>query len=140
MSEANKALVRRYVEEVGTQFKLDVIDEIFAPNFVNHLPTRNGDLVGTEKVRQFVIDRFEDVPDRQVTIEDMIAEGDRVVVRVTIRGTRKGDWNGIPADGKSTEMGEIMIFRIADGLLAERWNIADSWSLITQLGGKVVPA
>ena len=75
-----------------------------------------------------------------MTVEDMVAEGDRVVVRVTIRGTRKGDWSGIPADGKSTEMGEIMIFRIADGKLAERWNIADLWGVMKQLGGKAVPS
>ena len=140
MSEANKALVRRYVEEVGTQFKLDVVDEIFAPDFVNHIPIPGGDQVGSEKVKEFITGLFSGTPNRQVTLEDMIAEGDRVVARVTIRGTRKGDWNGIPADGKSTEMAEMMIFRIADGKLAARWNIADLWGVIGQLGGKVVPA
>ena len=141
MSEENKALVRRYTEEVGSQAKLDVIDEIFAPDFVNHFPAWiGGDQVGPEKVKEFNRGMQERSSGRNVTIEDIIAEGDRVVARVTIRSTRKGDFQGIPADGVDSEMSEIMIFRIANGKLAERWFIADWWSEMKALGAEPVLA
>ena len=139
MSEANKTLVKRYLEEVGSQGKLEVVDEIFASDFVNHLPAyAGGDAVGSDKVKTFVSGMRKNAPDRKLTLEDMIAEGDRVVARVTIRGTRIGDWHGIPADGKAYEMSEIMIFRVAEGRLAERWLIADWWGEMKKLGAEPV--
>lgn len=141
MSEANKNLVRRYLDEVGSQGKLEVVDEISASDFVNHFPAfAGGDAVGSDKVKTFVSVMRETAPDRHLTIEDLIAEGDKVVARVTIRGTRIGDWQGIPADGKAYEMSEFMIFRVANGKLAERWLIADWWGEMINLGAvPVIP-
>ena len=141
MSEANKNLVRRYAEEVATQGKLDVVDEIFAPDFVNHFPTwRGGDSVGSDKLKEFVSGVRGRSLQTNVTIEDMVAEGDRVVARITLRGIGKGDWQGIPADGKPYEMQEIWIFRVARGRLAERWFIADLWSRMKALAAEPVVA
>ena len=139
MSEANKNLVRRYLDEVGSQGKLDVVDEIYAPDFVNHFPAYGGgDVVGSDKVKTFVAGMRKNAPDRKLTLEDLIAEGDKVVARVTIRGTRTGDWQGIPADGTSYEMTEFMIFRIANGKIAERWMMADWWGQMISLGAKPI--
>ena len=141
MSEANKNLVRRYLDEVGSQGKLEVVDKIFASDFVNHFPAHAGeDAVGSDKVKTFVAGMRKRAPYRKLAVEDLIAEGDKVVARVTIRGSRIGEWQGIPADGKAYEMSEFMIFRVANGKLAERWMIADWWGEMKNLGAvPVIP-
>jgi steroid delta-isomerase-like uncharacterized protein len=70
----------------------------------------------------------------QFDVEDVIGEGDRVAVRLTARGTHKGDFMGIPAAGKSYEIAEIHIFRLEDGLIAEHWHVADMLGMMKQLG------
>jgi predicted ester cyclase len=91
MSEENKAIVRRQEEEIHTQGNLDAADEIYAPNYVGHDPSNPEDIRGLEAAKQAAADYRKAFPDLQVTIEDLIAEGDKVATRVRYRGTHQGE-------------------------------------------------
>ena len=137
MSEENKAIFRRFVEEGFNQGDLDVFNELVAPDFVNHSappgvpPTREGwkQLAGMFRAA---------FPDMHLHIEDEIAEGDRVTTRFTAHGTHQGELMGIPATGKEVNVGGINIARIAGGKIMERWEEFDTMGMMVQLG--VVPA
>ncbi len=136
MSEENKAIVRRDFEEVWNQGNLVVADEIFDANYVAHglgveLPP------GPEGFKQFVSVYRSAFPDLHFTIEDQIAEGDRVVVRWTTRGTHKGELMGIPATGKPVVVTGIDIFHISSGKVVESWTNWDALGMMQQLG--VIP-
>jgi steroid delta-isomerase-like uncharacterized protein len=136
--EENKAVVVRFNEGVRRFFQtgdLSGLDEICAPNFVHHGPGIPPDLDGFKQMVPIFRDAFSDV---EVDIEDLIAEGDRVVDRITVRGTHQGDFMGIPPSGIRWEMQEIHIARIVDGKIAERWTMFDMAGLLQQLGG--IPA
>jgi steroid delta-isomerase-like uncharacterized protein len=134
--EHNKTLVRRYVEEVLNQKNLAVVDELFAPSFVDHdssMPEARGP-EGIKRVAAMVHASF---PDLHFTIEDMIAEEDKVVYRYTARGTHEKDFMGIPATGKQISFTGIHIYRVDDGKLQEEWENWDTLGLMRQLG--VIP-
>ncbi len=132
MSEENKALVRRYIEEALGKGNLSIIEEIFAADAVSHTP--NGDLIGPENLKEPVIMRRNAFPDLTVTIDDQVAEGDRVVTRLTFSGTHKGDYRGVAATGKYASWGQIAIARIENGKIVESWRIPDRLGLRQQLG------
>lgn len=134
-TEQQKAIIRRYHEEVWNKGNVKVVDELVAPDYIIHapLPTQN-----REALKQFVSMIHTAFPDWHETIEDLIAEGDKVVLRGTIRGTQKGDYMGIPATGKKIAMTAMHMFRVADGKVAEDWGEADSLGMMQQLG--VIPA
>jgi steroid delta-isomerase-like uncharacterized protein len=130
----NKALVRRYAEEVLNQSNLDLFDEIFAPDFVQYGADPD-QVSGVEDLRQFFIMLRSGFPDFQVTIEDLFAaEGDKVVLRFTFRGTHQGAFMGVAPTGKQVTMTGIDIFRIADGKIVELWNEEDVLGMMQQLG------
>ena len=134
--EENKAKTRQVVEEFWNQGNMALFDKIWATNFVNHDPF-HPHVSDREGYKQWVIIVRTAFPDFKITIEDMIAEGDKVVVRWTFRGTQKGELPGIPPTGKQvTQMG-ININRIADGKVVESWRSADDFGLLQQLG--VIP-
>ena len=135
-TEENKVLVRRILSEFTTG-NLEVVDELFAEDFINHSPGR-GMTPDRKGLKQYQITMHTAAPDMQTTIEDMIAEGDKVVVRMTVSGTHKGDYGAIPATGKRVEVPAIGILRIARGKVIERWAIADELTLLQQIG--VIPA
>ncbi len=135
-TEENKALSRRLIEEVWNQGNLAVIDELIAPNYVDHDPT--GPIQGPEGMKQFVSMYLTAYPDTHFTIEDQIAEGDRVVTRWTARGTHKGPLMGIPPTGKQVTVAGISIDRVVNGKLVEDWTSYDALGMMQQLG--VVPA
>ncbi len=135
-TEENKALSRRLIEEVWNQGNLAVIDELTAPNYVDHDPT--GPIQGPEGMKQFVSMYLTAYPDTHFTIEDQIAEGDRVVTRWTARGTHKGPLMGIPPTGKQVTVAGISIDRVVNGKLVEDWSSYDALGMMQQLG--VVPA
>lgn len=135
MSEQNKQLVRRVFEEVYNQGNLDVVEELASPDFVAHSPTE--DVHGTAGVKQFVTDLRTAFPDLHTTIEDLIAEGDRVVARFTATGTHTGPYKGIPPTGKQGKITGIDIERIVDGKSVECWTNTDDLGMLQQLG--VVP-
>ena len=132
--EENKALVRRYAEELLNQKNLDLFDEIFAPDFV--LYGADPDQVsGVEDLKQFFVMLRSGFPDFQVTIEDLFAaEEDKVVLRFTFRGTHQGEFMGIGPTGNRVTMPGIDIFRIADGKIVELWNQEDVLGMMQQLG------
>ena len=130
----NKALVRRYAEEVLNQSNLDLFDEIFAPDFVQYGADPD-QVSGVEDLRQFFIMLRCGFPDFQVTIEDLFAaEGDKVVLRFTFRGTHQGAFMGVAPTGKQVTMTGIDIFHIADGKIVELWNEEDVLGMMQQLG------
>jgi steroid delta-isomerase-like uncharacterized protein len=137
MSEENKAIIRRLEQEVFTQGNLDVLEEIYAPNYVGHDPTNPEDIRGLEAAKQDAADYRKAFPDLQVTIEDLIAEGDKVATRVRFRGTHQGELEGIAPTGRRVESTGIIISRIEGGKIAEDWANFDDLGLMRQLG--VIP-
>ena len=136
MSADNKALVRRYVEEVLNKRNLDLIDDLFAPTFIDHdssMPEAKGP-AGVKRLAAMVHASF---PDLHFTIEDMIGEGDKVAYRYTVHGTHEKDFMGIAATGKQISFTGIHIYRVADGKLQEEWESWDTLGLMRQLG--VIP-
>jgi steroid delta-isomerase-like uncharacterized protein len=133
MSEENKALARRAWEEVFNQRDLDALDEFYAADAVWHQPDQ--DLQGLEEVKQWLARPFEAFPDLNVTIEDVIAEGDKVVIRYTSRGTHQGETGGLgPPTGRQIELEGIAIQRFEGDKIVEFWDRFDSLSLLQQLG------
>jgi steroid delta-isomerase-like uncharacterized protein len=132
-AEENKALVRRFVDEVQSGGNVDVIDELCSPEFVNHsapsgVPSnREGVKQVTAMFRQAFLDSY-------FTVEDMVAEGDKVATRKTFRGTHQGEFMGIPPTGQQVSIGLIDIVRIADGKVVEHWSIGDNLGMLQQLG------
>jgi predicted ester cyclase len=127
------AVARRIVEEVLNRGNLDVVDELFAPDFRDHTP-RPGQGPGREGYKQAITLLRSAFPDLAYTIEDLIAADDKVVLRLSARGTHQGDLMGIPPTGKPVRIVGIVIDRITDGKLVERWGLGDDLDLLDQLG------
>ncbi len=135
MSEENKRISRRVVEEAFSQGNVDVIDELVGENFMNHDPASPPDLLpGREGLKQLVRFYKTAFPDAQVTVEDQIAEGDKVATRYTGQGTHQGDFAGIPATGRQVTVTGISIDRIEGGKIVETWNQLDQVGMLQQLG------
>ena len=133
MSEENKAIFRRYVEEVGNEGHLDLVDEIFS-DYVSHQPDGSVLQRGPEDVKRFMGEFRSAFPDFHTTIEDQIAEGDRVATRWTMRGTHEGEFRGIAPTGKQITVTGIGIFRFSDGKVVESWDNFDQLGMMQQLG------
>jgi steroid delta-isomerase-like uncharacterized protein len=134
--EDNKATTRRIFEEVLNKGNLALVDEIVSSDNVFHTPT--GPVHGLEGYKQFVNMYLSAFPDLKFTIEDEIAEGDKVVTRYTSRGTHRADLQGIPPTGKQVTVTGIVIGRFANGKLVEGWLDFDALGMLQQLG--VIPA
>jgi steroid delta-isomerase-like uncharacterized protein len=136
-TETNKATVRRMLKQVWNERRVDLIDEFFTEDIVSHIvgfPSSSG----LEEAREGLTQNLNAFPDQQLTIEDEIAEGDKVVVSWTARGTHKGDIYGIPATGKHFTNSGMTIYRLVNAKIAEFWFIGDNMGLMQQLG--VIPA
>ena len=132
MSEENKAAFRRIANAFSTG-DLSIFDEVMAPQYVEHNPTP-GQAPGTEGLKQMATMMRTGFPDIQVTIEDLIAEGDKVVGRVTARGTHRGEFMGTAPTNKAITMEEIHIVRFSQGKMVEHWGVEDALGLMQQLG------
>ncbi|WP_112271842.1 ester cyclase [Lentzea terrae] len=110
-----------------------VIDEVVHPDVVFHAPVPSG-LTGVEALRQVWVTLLRAFPDIHVAIEDVIAEGDKVVYRNTVTGTHQGEYRSLPPTGRSVRYDEIFILRFADGLIAEIWGVVDVFGQLRQLG------
>ncbi len=129
----NKAIYRRFIQEVFNEGRLDRLDELLSPSYV-YRDAPPGTPAGPEAIRQ-VVSLFRGAfPDLTVTIEEQIAEGDKVCSRTTTRGTHRGTLFGIPATGKTITMPGLTLVRIADGRVAESWVKNDVLGLMSQLG------
>jgi steroid delta-isomerase-like uncharacterized protein len=132
--EENKALVRRWFDEVFNRQDLAVMDEIVAEDIVNHAGRDLVTMAGREGYRTLLRQLFIGFPDWHFEVEDVIAEGDRVVVRTTMRGTHQGVFRGVAATGRRVTWEHIHIFRVIDGKLAEHWACRNDIGILQQLG------
>lgn len=132
-AEANKALVRRFIQAYNDR-ELDIFEELVAEDYVDHI----FDQTGRDALKSLFTMAFDGFPDWYEAIEDIIAEDDRVWVRVRATGTHTGDWDllgaKLPATGKSVVLNMVFIWRIADGQLAEGWEVDDNLGFLKELG------
>lgn len=135
--DKNKALIRRLFEEWINQKNLSSVDEIVSPDYVDHALPPDAPR-GPESTKKFLAPLLAAFPDVHVTIQDMIAEGDKVVVRNTWHATHKGMWNGVAATGRQVTFSGIVIWRIANGKLTDRWANIDELGMMRQLGAITV--
>ena len=133
--EENKAIVRRYLEAAWNKKNLAVIDEFIAPDLIQHV--RNV-LPGREGIIKFFKLIYSSFPDAHLTIEDILAEDDKVMWRFTVRATHTGPFRGIPPTGKPFTLTGMAVTRMRDGQMAENWNETDDLGMLQQLG--VIPA
>jgi steroid delta-isomerase-like uncharacterized protein len=134
-TEQNKAIVRRVFEEAVNQGNLALADELLASDYVNHdMPAPAPGVEGYKQVIAMFRSAF---PDMVVTLEDVIADGDRVSTRGHFEGTHRGDFMGIPATGKKVSVSYIDIWRLENGKGRENWVQMDLLGMMQQLG--VVP-
>ena len=130
----NKAVYRQFIEEVANRGNFAAADELLADDIVEYenlpdgLPP-NGD--GIRRLFQMLRTAF---PDFNITIEDLLNDGDKVIARVTLRGTHRGEFLGLPPSGRSIAYEAIDISRIVDGRMVEHWGIPDYLTLFRQLG------
>jgi len=138
MSEANKALVQRLFEVWNTGV-LDQIDDLYAEDYVAdyrpYAPLRSG----RQGIRDMVRRAHATFPDYHEEFEEIIAEGDKVVVRLTITGTQLGSWGALPPTGKKVQYEEILILRIRNGQVVWQRGIADNLTALRQLGAIPTP-
>ena len=135
-TEENKAIVRRFVDEVQSKGDIDAIDELCSPEFVNHSapPGVPSNCEGVKQVTALFRQAF---PDSYFTVEDMVAEGDKVATRKIFHGTHQGKFMGIPPTGQQVSTGLIDVVRIVDGKVVEHWSMGDNLGMMQQLG--VIP-
>ncbi len=131
-TEANKTLARRVFEVVLNGRNLDLLDDLAAPDYIEHSPLP-GQGTGIEGIRDRYTMLF-NAFDFQFTVDDVIAEGDKVVLRWTQTGTHVGPLFGIPATGRSSRTTGIEIWRVESGKLAEHWDVVDVFGQFQQLG------
>jgi steroid delta-isomerase-like uncharacterized protein len=136
MSETNKALMRRWFEEVWNQGRTDAIDELLADDVVIHglVDPAGYPVRGAQAFRDFHQQFRGAFPNMNITIEDVIAEGDRVVARCDVRGQHSGDHLGFKATNAPVQFSGIAIARIENGRIAEAWNQFDFMEMNKQLG------
>ena len=133
MSAENKAILRRFFEDLFNTGNLAVADEIVATDYLNH-NAAPGETPGREGLKQFVAAVRTAFPDLHFTVEDQIAEGDKVVTRFTGRGTHRGEFMGIPPTGKAFAISGIGLYRLADGKIVEDRVQEDTLGMLQQLG------
>jgi steroid delta-isomerase-like uncharacterized protein len=138
MSDANKTIARRVIDEIFNQGRIEVIDEIISADFVGHDAALPEPTSGPEGLRQTVAAYRGGFPDINIAIDDQVAEGDRVVTRWTARGTHDGDLWGIAPTAKQATVTGITIDRIEGGKIVESWTNWDTIGLLQQIG--VVPS
>jgi steroid delta-isomerase-like uncharacterized protein len=136
MSEENKAVIRRVYDELWNRGNPAVADELFSPAYVRHAPFHP--LRGPEGIKEAVRVIRAAFPDVHIAIEDLVAEGDRVVVRWATTGTHRGAFRDLAPTGKRVAVEGITISRLAEGKVAEEWVHWDTQSMMQQLG--VLPA
>ena len=137
---SNKATLRRIEDAVSSgdaEVISKMIDELVEPDVLIHMPLPI-EATGAQALKQVWTMLLRGLPDLHLTIEDLIEEGDKVVMRNTVTGTHQGEYMGIPPTGKTVTYNEIFIFRFAGGRMVEVWGIVDVFSQMQQLG--VIPA
>jgi steroid delta-isomerase-like uncharacterized protein len=138
-TDQNKALARRFIEELFNRGNTSAADEILALDFVEHEQLPPGIPNNREGVKVLATMLRSAFPDLKATIEDTIAEGDKVVIRMTWSGTHKGEFMGVPATGKRVSIGVIDVIRMDGGKFVEHWGQMDSMGMMQQIGAIPAP-
>jgi steroid delta-isomerase-like uncharacterized protein len=136
MSEENKAMVRRYVEQIWNERRLDLYEEFIAPDLVPHIAAPVSDAEGMKQRMGMLQNAF---PDLRLTIEDEIVVDDKVIQRWRSTGTQQGEFAGIPATGKAIDNWGISIYRLAGGKIVEVWSASDNLVMMQQIGAVPKP-
>lgn len=139
MAASNKSIVRRLLEEGLNKWDLDVVDETVATDVVVHYPSYSSPVYGRERYKQTLAVYRAPFPDAEFTIEDLMAEGDKAVVRWTMHATDTGEFWGIPPTGNRVTMAGITVYRMSGGKVAEIWVNWDELGLVQQLGADLRP-
>ena len=134
ITAANKALLRRFYREVYVDWDMALVDEVVSPQFTSH-DWPDGGPSGPQAFRQYYAAIRAAVPDARYEVDDLIAEGDRVVVRWRLLGTHEGDFRGIAPTGRAIALKGIAIYRVDGGTLMERWVVSDLYGLLEDLRG-----
>jgi steroid delta-isomerase-like uncharacterized protein len=137
-AQENKILVRRFLEDVIERQDLGAADAVQSDDYTLHMPGLPGPVRGLAAWKGVIAGYFEAFPDLHLTIEDEVAENDRVAIRYVWSGTQRGPFLGITPTGKAVRVPGTVVFRVADGHVAEEWHLDDMLGLLQQLG--VVPA
>ncbi|HUK33498.1 MAG TPA: ester cyclase [Vicinamibacterales bacterium] len=127
----NKALVRRFYKEVYVDWNMAFADAVVSPQFTSHDWPESGP-TGSKAFRDYYAALRSAVPDARYEVDDLIAEGDKVVVRWRLLGTHKGDFRGIAPTGRQIVLKGIAIYRVQDGKLIERWVVSDLHGLLEE--------
>jgi predicted ester cyclase len=129
----NLEVVGRFIEEFKNQANHGIVDELMTPNFVHHLadPNLPPGRDGIKVLGQVIVGGF---PDVHASVQDLLADGDKVIERTQTSATHTGEFNGIPPTGKEVGWTEIHIYRLEDGKIAEQWSEIDLLGLLVQLG------
>jgi len=130
--QANKAILLRAEAEVWSRGNLAAADELYSPNYVCHF-VDGIEWKGLKGIKDAVASHRTSFPDWHEQVEDIIAEGDRVVIRIHSTGTQLGVFNGIAPTGRKVSIEEIHIFRLSDGKIVEQWGMPDVHGLLEQL-------
>jgi steroid delta-isomerase-like uncharacterized protein len=134
-AEANKAVMRRFIEEAWNRGNMDVIDELLAPDFDSHpVPSDMPAAPGREGQKQVITAYRNAFDGTRLEIEDQIAEGDRVVTRWTARGRHTGDLMGMPPSGRDVSVSGVFINRVVNGKIVEGWGNFDALGMLQQIG------
>jgi len=130
MSEQNKTLARRFYDEILNGRRMDFADEILSPEYVDHSAAGPG----LENFKQYFSMITSVFPDIKVTVEDLLADDDKVAVRLTVHGTQLGSFRGFPPVGRQATWTGMDIIHISDGRIIERWSERDFLNMLLQLG------
>jgi steroid delta-isomerase-like uncharacterized protein len=133
ITAANKALLSRFYKEVYVDWNMALADEVLSPQFTSHDWPNDGP-TGPQAFREYYAAIRSAVPDARYEVDDLIAEGDKVVVRWTLLGTHQGDFGGIAPTGRPIALKGIAIYRVDDGKLMERWVVSDLHGLLEEIG------
>lgn len=135
MTEQNKKICLTFLDEIHNKHNLDAIDTYVSKSVVSHdpMPEQKSGIKGVKETMEIFRSAF---PDKHITINDSMAEHDKVMVKLTCFGTYKGDFMGVPATDNPIEYEEVLIFRMKDGKIVEHWAVADAMALLQQLGVK----
>ncbi len=134
IAAANKALVRRFYKEVYADWNMAMVDEVVSPEFTSHDWPEHGP-TGPQAFRDYYAAIRAAVPDTRYEVDDLIAEGDRVVVRWRLLGTHQGNFRGIAPTGRLIVLKGVAIYRVEGGKLMERWVVSDLYGALEKARG-----
>lgn len=139
-TETNKAVCRRMLDQLYNQHRPDLVPDFFTEDVVVHVGRPSREVpIGIEGFKERVTMALTAFPDIQITVDDEIAEGDKVAYRWTVTGTHQGEFGDIPPTGKAVTRAGVAIYRLVNGKIAENWLFADDLDFMQQLGALSTP-